>query len=62
MNEIDTTNDHLVGMRGDQVVIVLPPMAPMGHDEALRLAAWLVAVADPLGDDFDTVRKAVLST
>ena len=46
--EIETVNDHMVGVRGDgRIVVTLPPLAPMGQAEALRLAAWLVAVADP---------------
>lgn len=58
---MDTTNDHFVGMRGDHMVIVaLPPLTPMPVDEALRLAAWLVAI---VGDDaqFEAILAAVRS-
>jgi hypothetical protein len=61
-DQIDAMNDHLVGVNGSGVVIVVPPTAPMGRDEALRLAAWLVAVADPGGERFEEIRNAVLST
>jgi hypothetical protein len=60
--EIDVTNDHFVGMNAFGVVIALPPIGPMDRDEALRLAAWLVALADPLGERFEEIRNAVLST
>jgi hypothetical protein len=59
---IDTTNDHLVGTMGGRVVILVPPTGPMDPDEALRLAAWLVALADPSGERFGEIRKAVEST
>jgi len=61
-DEIDVSNDHFVGVLGSRVVIALPPMGPMDQDEALRLAAWLVALADPLGERFEEIRNAVLST
>lgn len=59
---VNTVNEFLVGIRGGDIIIGLPPLRPITKDEALRLAAWLVAVADPTGDDFDKVRRAVLST
>ena len=64
MAEIETTNDHLVGRRGDHTIVTFPPHAPMGRDEALRLAAWLVAVTDESADysDFHAVLEAVSQT
>jgi len=65
---IDTTNDMLVGSRGplsDQTfTLMLPPAAgePFSRDRALRLAAWLVALADPLDEQFPAVLDAVRST
>ena len=65
---IDTTNDMLVGSRGplaDQTfTLMLPPAAgaPFSRDRALRLAAWLVALADPLDEEFPAVLAAVRST
>jgi hypothetical protein len=41
----DTTNDSFVGVQGDRIVI-LRPRARMTKPEALRLAAWLVVLAD----------------
>lgn len=59
---VDTTNDHFVGVNDFGVVVAMPPVAPMAVDEALRLAAWLVAVADPGGDRFQQILTAVRST
>jgi hypothetical protein len=61
-DQINTINDHLVGVNGAGVVVTLPPRGPMDRDEALRLAAWLVAVADPHGERFEEIRNAVLNT
>jgi hypothetical protein len=59
---VDTTNDHLVGMQGGKVVMVLPPACPMDRDEALRMAAWIQLLADPLGERFETIRSAIANT
>jgi hypothetical protein len=59
---VNTINEFLVGVRASEIIIGLPPLRPLTRGEALRLAAWLVAVADPFGDEFDKVRRAVLST
>ena len=58
---IETVNDHLVGIQGGNVVMVLPPTAPMPHEEALRMAAWIVAIADD-DDRFGAILAAVRST
>lgn len=60
--DIDTTNDHLVGLQGGRVVMLMPPLGPMDTDEALRLAAWIVAIADLDGDRFTAVLEAVRKT
>jgi hypothetical protein len=45
---IDTANNFLVGMRGaGEIVIMNPPRGPISPDEALVLAATLVAIAAP---------------
>jgi hypothetical protein len=44
---IETANDQLVGKRGDHIIVMAPNIA-MTPTEALRHAAWLVAVT---GDD-----------
>jgi len=61
--EIDTVNDSLVAARGDKVLIMrLRP--ELSREEALRLAAWLVAIADMSEEnaDFKALLKAVQST
>lgn len=59
--ELSVDNDQAVGARGDHVVVVMPKTR-MTRAEALRHAAWLVVVADPLGDEFERVLNAVRST
>lgn len=60
--EIDTLNDWLVGSRGGKIVIASLPLRPLEKHEALRLAAWIVAIADPGHEDFEKVLEAVEST
>jgi hypothetical protein len=67
-NPIETTNDLMVsvhrrGLGGALVVTVSAPAVAMTPDEALRHAAWLVAVAEPYASHpFADVLKAVRST
>jgi hypothetical protein len=56
---MDTTNDFLVGSGGDAIVILLAASATrMTKEKALRLAAYLVALADD-DDQFPAVLAAV---
>lgn len=62
---IETANDQLVGIEGGQTVIVIAPRLRMTKAEALRHAAWLVAIADDSDsgrDQFDAVLQAVQNT
>lgn len=43
--EINTINRFAVGVRGDEVVIMAFGRR-LGYDEAMNLAAWLVATAE----------------
>ena len=52
------SNHFLVGANGDRVSVVRPT-GVMSKDEALNLAAWIVALADPLGDKFPALLEAV---
>ena len=61
MPEINTVNDSIVGARGDRVVI-LNPRREMSKDEALRLAAWIVALASDDDEEWEALLKAVQST
>ena len=58
--EIDTFNDQFVGVNADGIV-VLSPKQRMTKPEALRHAAWLVALADDDGE-FADVLAAVQNT
>jgi len=64
VSDVDTTNDFLVSMRrgGEEILLLYPPVTPMTREEALRLAAWLVAIADFEGERFPAVLEAVLNT
>lgn len=60
-NRIDTSNDFFLGVQGSTYSFMLPPVG-MTKAQALRAAAWLVALADPLEDTFPSVLSAVMST
>ncbi len=61
--EINTTNDMAVGMIGDSVVIMrdVGIARPIPRSDALRMAAWIVAIADD-NDEFDAILNAVRNT
>lgn len=46
LHQIDTTNDFMVGSQGDLIVLLRPPGRAITKVAALRLAAYLVAMAD----------------
>ena len=52
-----TDNDQFVGVRGDKIV-VLAPKQSMARAQALRHAAWIVALADE-DEEFPAVLEAV---
>ena len=60
MPDIDTSNKFFVAAQGDQIVIMRPAQR-ISHDEALNLAAWLVALADR-DDKFPALLEAVLGS
>jgi hypothetical protein len=62
MNEIDTANEFMVACQGDKVVIMNPPRGLLSQDEALVLAAWLVALSFAERSRFDEVLNAVENT
>lgn len=62
MSEINIGNDQAVGMDGAGFVCVQVPNTTMTRAEALRHAAWLVAVAEREDGEFDRVLKAVRSS
>lgn len=62
MDEIETFNKFFVGATSNGIRLMRPPTGELSHDDALNLAAWLVAVADPGGERFAEVLAAVEST
>lgn len=63
--EIETTNDFLIGSNGETISFLLSPtnrLTGLDKETALRTAAWLVALADPLQERFSKVLEAVMST
>lgn len=61
---IDTFNKFLVGMRAQEpnILIQRPVLGPITKADALNLAAYLVSLADPDGERFAKVLKAVQNT
>ena len=61
---IDTTNKYLVGIRGGNVVVLLPPRPGEGisKENALNLAAYLVSMAGASEEEFREVLQAVENT
>lgn len=53
----DVTNHQLVGVLGDDIIVMLPWKRMTKH-EALLHAAWLVTLADD-ADEFDDILDAV---
>ena len=63
LHGIDTLNRYGVSLAfTDRVALLMPPRTPMEADDALVFAAWIVALADPMGDRFPAVLEAVRGT
>lgn len=65
MNDtIETINNHGIGVLGDRGITMLIPPLPgqiLEQEDALRMAAWIVALADE-GGRFDEIRAAIMRT
>lgn len=57
---MDTENTQMVAKQGDRVIVMLPRRT-MSTEEALRHAAWLVAITGQT-EHFQKVLEAVLNT
>ena len=58
MAEVNFDNDSLVGVHGDNITsLVLGFSLP--RERALRMAAWISVLADPIGDEFRALRDAI---
>lgn len=62
--EIDTFNKYLVSVKGECLLMLRPPQLgeALTKSEALLLAAYLVALADPEDAEFPRMLKAVRET
>lgn len=65
--EIDTSNEFLVGAQyiaGKRWIVFALKGVPqaLSEEQALRLAAWLVALAADSEDEFLAILEAVLNT
>ena len=61
-DEVDTSNKFMVGVSGARICFLKPIPNVISMDDAVSLAAWLVALADPTGEKFETVHEAVVNT
>jgi len=63
MTEIDTFNKYFVAVHvaSDDICFLRPVPLRISRTDALLLAAYLASMADPIGDDFKEVLKAVQS-
>lgn len=59
-DDINTANDFFLGVGGGlgEYGFLIHPHH-MTRDQAIRAAAWLVALADPMQQDFPAVLEAV---
>ena len=48
----DTANHFGVGMRGEKIVVMMPPEGPLTPERAFNLGIWLVALSGASGADF----------
>lgn len=56
---VEIFNKFGVSIHGDNIALLLPLRGEMARDEALQLAAWIVAVADPSGKYFQEILSKV---
>lgn len=59
--EMDLFNRWMVGVNMDDIVIMMPPTR-LTNDQALVFAAWIVALADPIGEKFKKTLDAICNT
>jgi len=60
---LDTANHFMVGSQDGMLVILNPPVGrKFNKSEAINLAAWLVALADPDEKEFERVLKEIKKT
>lgn len=55
----DVPNAFFVGLKGDKITFLRPFPQPLTKDEALNLAANIVVIADPGGQKFKALVRAI---
>lgn len=58
-DEIDVSNTQFVSVRGGETILILAPKNEMTREEALRHAAYLVALAEREEGEFAKILGAV---
>jgi hypothetical protein len=48
-------NKFFVGVQGDSVGFLMPIPTRMSKEDAVEFAAWIIALADPLAEDADSL-------
>ena len=61
MSEIDTSNECMVSVQNNDIVFLMLPRR-LSKERALVLAAWIIALADPLNESFPEIKNAVENT
>jgi len=59
---LDSANHFGVAVSGEQFGIMKMPVRWLARDEAINLAAWLRALADPDGKEFNRVLAEIQKT
>ncbi len=59
MDPIDTANKFMVGLQGDHLAVLRPPLGLITKADALNLAAYLVMLAEDSPGRFKAVLEAV---
>lgn len=70
---MNTTNIFAVGvtpphpvakpeLEGQQLTVLIPQFGALTTDQALNLAAWIVALVDPLDEKFTELLTAIKNT
>lgn len=61
-DDINPINKFGVAVGDKGIMILMPPTGPMSQDDAILLAAWLVALSNFGRARFETYFKAVIET
>ena len=60
--DVDTSNKFMVARNRDRLFIMRTPPPAISDDDAINLAAWLVAMVDDGDDKFAATINAIKNT